>query len=345
MKVTIKDVARESGFSVATVSLALSDKPSRVSPSTREKIRKIAETLDYTPSRLAVSLATQRSKMIGFLTDDFENPFIAANYMVIHRALQSFGYFLVTSTTKDDASQEKDTIASLLSCGIDGLIYTKSEVMGQLEELDGLCSVFQRSGIPVVSCDNLMMEKYGTGVRCNYQKGGYIAAKHLLELGHRKIACITGSLSLKVTQDRLLGYKQALQDWNVEFDEQLIYEGDYTMDSGENALAYLLGKGVKAVFAFNDEMAFGLYKSAHKYGVRIPEDISIVGFDNIRFADVMETPLTSVGFDSTQVGYEIARRIAQMIEQPETVLPPISYEPSLFVRSSTCRANTSQPAD
>ena len=100
-----------------------------------------------------------------------------------------------------------------------------------------------------------------------------------------------------------------------------------------------------AVIAINDFTAVGGTHVLRERGIRIPEDISIVGFDNIRFADVMETPLTSVGFDSTQVGYEIARRIAQMIEHPETVLPPISYEPSLFVRSSTCRANTSRLAE
>lgn len=339
MKATIKDVARECGVSIASVSMALSDKPNRISDGTRARIREVAQRLNYIPNRAAASLVTQKTRMIGFLTDDLRNSFIATNYMVIRQALQEKGYFLVTSTVTDEETNMKEAVHNLLACGIEGLIYTKSDVINRECVDEEVKEMIRRAGIPVVSCDNISMETLGTGVRCNYKKGGYIATRFLLDLGYEKVACISGTEYLKVTRDRLEGYRQALEEKGLKLEEQFVCKGDYTMKSGEEAVPYLMGKGVKAVFAFNDEMAFGVYKGAHKYGIRIPEDLSVVGFDNVPFVDVMEVPLTSVGFDAMEVGQEIAKRMMELVcsdDNENVEIQMKEYIPDLFVRASTC---------
>lgn len=341
MKATINDIARESGFSIATVSLALSDKPNRISARTREYVREVAERLNYIPSQAAVSLATNRSKLIGFIADDFRNSFIAANYMTVQQALQETGYFLLALTPVGNKYDTAGCIRSLLSCGIEGLIYTQSEQIGKERENEEIYKMLKASGIPVLSCDHNGFETLGAGVNCDYKKGGYIATKYFLELGYRDIACVTGTDSLRVTQDRIDGYKEALAEFDVPYCPDLLFHGDYTMESGEQALPYLLGKGIRAVFAFNDQIAFGLYRAARKYSIKIPQDLSIIGFDNIPYGDVLDTPLTSVGFDYKSIGKEVSKRIVSLIEDLENehkANPEIyTYEPHLYVRASTCR--------
>lgn len=337
MKTTIKDLARESGFSVATVSLALSDKPSRVNTETIQKIRKLAKKMNYTPNRLAVGLATQKSKMIGFVTDDFSNTYISANFMAIDMELQKKGYLLMASSAVSDMEYAEFAIKNLVSCGVEGIIYNKS-AHTQMSELDKrIGDYLEQSGLPVVSCDNPLYEKYGVGVKFDYCKGGYLATKHLIENGHKKIGCLAGDINLQVTADRFEGYRSALKEAGIAFDPDLVYYGNYSIGSGGEALPYLLGQGVTAIFAFNDQMAFGIYKEAQKYHVSIPGDLSVIGFDNTQFCDVLDAPLTSVGsFSSNAMGVVVAKKMVELIEQKDKAdRERIVFEPSLFLRGST----------
>lgn len=337
MKATIKDVARECGVSIATVSLALSEKPSRVSQVTKRRIQDAAEKLNYIPSRAAVSLATNKTRMIGFLADDFRNTYIASNYMIIQQKLQEKGYYLLTSTLSGSQEDILNSIRNLLSCGIEALIYTQSEHMDEGLD-DRIYQILESSGVPIVSCDNTALENLGPSFNCNYRKGGYLATKYLLEQGYREIACVTGTETLRVTQDRIEGYKDALREYAVPYDPELLFYGDYTMKSGEDALPYLLGKGVKVVFAFNDQMAFGLYRAARQYHISIPEDLSIIGFDNVLYDEVLEKPLSSVGFDYEKIADEIAKKLVLLVETGGTIhlnkTEKNIFEPMLFIRAS-----------
>jgi LacI family transcriptional regulator len=170
----------------------------------------------------------------------------------------------------------------------------------------------------------------------DYYRGGYLATKHLIEYGHEKIGCVSGPPQFKVSRQRLEGYKKALDEHDLPFDESLVYYGDYDMASGSRSLSYLLGKKATAIFSFNDEMAFGLYQSARQYNVRIPEDLSIIGFDDVPFADVMEVPLSTVQVPIDAMGRTIGEKLIEIIEGPShSRRVHVEYEPTLLLRGSS----------
>lgn len=338
-RTTIKEVAKASGCSISTVSLALSDKPSRVSEKTREKVRRIAKELHYSPNQMAVSLKTKRSNMIGIIMADMRNPHVASVFTVIDRELRDSGYSLICCTTNSNNYFDIQRLHGLISCGIDGIIFSNPGIYCMGENWTKIENLISESHLPIVGRDNsdFYKNKIGSAVSVNYEEGAYLATKHLLELGHTKIGCITGPMNMKVTEYRLDGYKRALQEFSIEFDPKLIYEGDYEIESGSAALPYLLGQNVSAVFSFNDNMAFGLFRSARIFRIRIPQDLSVVGFDDVSFDEVLEVPLTSVHIHSDEIGKSIAKEMLRQINTDNHDYQFILYEPHLMVRGSTKR--------
>lgn len=338
-RTTIKDVAKASGCSIATVSLALSDKPSRVSNATRKKIRKIAKELNYSPNQIAVSLKTKKSKMIGIVMADMRNPHVASVFMIIDKELRKNGYSLICCTTSTNDYLDIQRLNDLIACGIEGIIFSNPSIYCLGERWNDVENAIASSGLPIVGRDNpdFCRKGIGSSVSVNYEEGAYLAIKHLLELGHTKIGCITGPMDMTVTQYRLDGYKRALRDHAMDFDAKLIYEGDYEIESGYAALPYLLGQNVTAVFSFNDNMAFGLFRSARSFGIKIPHDLSVVGFDDVSFDEVLEIPLTSVNIHAQEIGTSMAGEIIRLLQNRDTDYKNIIYEPHLMVRGSTRR--------
>ena len=164
-----------------------------------------------------------------------------------------------------------------------------------------------------------------------------MATRHLIECGHKRIGCVAGKQSFHVTMQRLNGYKKALEESGISYDPDLVYFGDYTMESGYEAFSYILGQKVTAIFSMNDEMAFGIYRAARLYGVLIPEDISIIGFDNVPFADVMQVPLTTIGVPVIEMGKKLGEKVVELIDNKEKLKEreEILYTPRLLVRGST----------
>lgn len=340
MKTTIKDVARESGFSIATVSLALSAKPNRIAKKTKEKIIHIANQLNYSPNRVAVSLATRKSRMIGLVIADVRNAHIASMFMAIDIELQKSGYILLCCTITNDPSCMATGVRNLIACGVDGIIFCQPDFVVPSKYDIEVINQIERSGLPVVSRDNLNAEMRGVGVRFDFFLGGYMATKHLIENGHRKIGCVAGPPEYRVTLERLNGYKLALQEAGIEFDQKLVYVGDYELESGSDALPYLLGQKVTAIFAFNDQMAFGIYRSARNYGIKIPQDLSVIGFDDVMFSDVLEVPLTSINVPTVEIGVTVAQEMINLIENGIPQEPKvITFEPNLMIRRSTLKIN------
>ena len=306
MRATIKDVARESGVSVSAVSMALSDKPSRISKETRQKVKEAAERLHYQPNRAALSLVNRESRMIGIVMNDVRNTHIAAEFMAINRELSGKGYSLLSHILEDQTRDSSlKLIRQIASENVAVLIWAKP------------------------------LEADNADVCFDYRQGGFLATEHLLELGHRKIGCLAGDRSFQVTQERIEGYRQALEKFGVPYDEKLVCYGDYTMESGYEAFSYLMGQRVSAIFSSNDEMAFGIYRAARNYGIRIPADISLVGFDNVPFADIMEAPLTTVRVPSVEMGSFIGRTAMELLsEAQEGERKKILYKPDLLRRGS-----------
>lgn len=341
MKVTIKDIARVSGYSVGTVSMALSDKKSDISLKTKEKIKEIAKSMNYYPNKAAVSLVTQKSRTIGIMTADLTNTHVSTFFTALGSTLQKHSYSLLSHTVNNLNDYSLKTLSKMVANGVDGIILSQPFVLGtDTNELARMREYLFETGLPIVSRDVPELNANGVDVQFNFFQGAYLATQHLIDCGHSRIGCVTGSNQLRVTKDRIDGYKYALKEAGIDFDEKLLFIGDYNMESGSRALSYLLGQKVTAIFSFNDEMAFGLYRSARQYGVKIPSDLSIVGFDNVPFADVLDVPLTTVHIPTYEIGRRVAEELLNMIDNgTNNQLKIEKYEPTLMIRGSTAKIN------
>lgn len=342
MGITIKDIARECGVSVATVSMALSEKPTRVSEKTRLKVREVAKKYNYRPNNAAVSLANKKSRLIGIVFNDLRNTHISSLFMAINSVLEKNGYSLVCHIIEDGQDINPDLVRDIVADNIGALIWAKSLEIDMNENAQFVKEALDNLQIPIITMDKYDFTCRGVDVLFDYKKGAYIAAKHLIECGHRRIGCVAGKENFYVTQQRIEGYRNALEENGICFDPDLVYYGDYTMKSGYDAFPYIMGQKVTAIFSMNDEMAFGLYRAARLYGVSIPEDISIIGFDNVPFSDVMQVPLTTIGVPVEEMGKFMGEKVIEMLDDRELYQKreKACYLPKLLVRASTRSIDT-----
>ncbi len=336
MKVTIKDIARECGVSISTVSLAFSDKESRISPKTKAHILEVARRMNYQPNRVAANLASKQSKWIGMIINDLRNTHISSLFMAIDHVTQTKGYSLICHVLSDDFANGHEVIRNLIASNLAGFIWAKPYTYPENEDSIEIQKIIEQMELPVAAMDDFGFKTPGVNVMFDYQKAGYLATKHLLDSGHTRIGCVTGPMNYKVTQERLRGYQEALREHGIEYNENLVYTGNYAMKSGREALSYLLGQRATAVFSFNDEMAFGLYQSARQYRIKIPEDLSVMGCDNVPFSNVLEVPLSTVHVPIDEMGRIIAQELIKTIEEKGNVKrKTILYQPKLLLRGST----------
>ncbi|HBT50227.1 MAG TPA: LacI family transcriptional regulator, partial [Caldanaerobacter subterraneus] len=243
-----------------------------------------------------------------------------------------YGYNVFLCNTDDNLEKESEYIRALKEKYVDGIIFTSS-VPSDYQHIMELV----RDGVPIVMMDRRMESEEIYGVFIDNYEGGYLATKHLIDLGHRKIGCITGPLKVKNARERLEGYKRALLDNGIEVDERLIFEGDYKINNGIIGTEKLLNdnKDITAIFACNDLMAYGAYKTIRSYGYKIPDDISVVGFDDILLSQIMEPQLTTIRQPAYDMGLTAARMLIKLIEGKKVSKKIIIFKPQLVIRQST----------
>ena len=337
MRTTIKDVAKACGISTTTVSLVLNERECRVSESTRESILAAAKRLNYRPNKLAVGLVTRKTRTIGLIVPDISNFHFAELCKVIEGECQAKGYILLLGSYGESDEQAFEYFNAFIDKGIEGLVFAKPFGI-KLSDMDRRCfELAERARLPLVTFDKGLPGPYTRAVEFDFRKGGYLAAKHLVDLGHRRIGCIAGPSSLRSAIDRLKGYQKALREKGIPYDEDLVYEGNFDLESGQKALPYLLGKGVTAIFASNDMMALGVCKTAREYRIGIPKDISLVGFDDLFIDEFLEAPLSSVVHPSRELGRVGTRQLFAMIDGEEETPPIPRPQPVLKARASTAR--------
>lgn len=326
---TIVDVARESGVSYATVSRVLNGYEF-VKPSTREKVLLAAEKLGYVPNQQARSLAGGRSNLIGILVPALDNGYIAEIIRGIDEELAKSNYNLILYTTHRHQGKESNYVATIVNGAADGLLLVVPSI--STPYLDAL----RQQRFPYVLIDQSDLAEKSSAVNATNWQGAYDATQYLIKLGHRRIGFIAGMMELTSAIERLEGYRAALSDNHLPVDDQFIVEGDFREQGGYIATQSLLDLQERptAIFASNDLSAFGAMEAIRQRGWRIPEDISVMGFDDIPQASIAHPKLTTMHQPLDQMGRVAVKMLLEHIENPERLPRRVTLATQLMVRES-----------
>ena len=327
---TIREVAESAGVSYATVSHVINN-TRLVSPETRERVLAAMDALNYRPNALARSLRQGKTHTLGLVLPDSANPFFAEISRSIEDEAFKEGYSVFLCNTELDTQRELFYVDVLSKKQVDGIIFVAAG--DQADSLDFLV----RRNMPVVMIDRYLPNVEVDAVLTDNQLGGYLATRHLLELGHTRIACIAGPSSITPSAERIIGYRRAVQEAGLPYEESLILRGDYHAQSGMDIAHSILKMQPRptAIFALNDLMALGALRAAAEAGCSVPGDIAVVGYDDLEIARFTNPPLTTVAQPKREIG---ARAIQLLIERMSLKDSPRSrlvLPPELIVRRST----------
>jgi LacI family transcriptional regulator, galactose operon repressor len=330
-RATIRDIAKLAGVSVATVSRVLNDRPD-VAPETRDAVLRHVRAYNFTTNRSARALSVGRTGFIGFTM-----PFIRADYFaaILAGALEASyeqGVRLVLCATLQEHDREVSLLERLMDGATDGAIILLPEESN--EELAAL----QASGYPFVVADpRITLEEGFPAVSAAHRAGAKAATDHLLALGHRRIAHISGPRGWAASEERIEGYQAALATAGVLSSPELLVEGDFESPSGHAAAERLLAlpEPPTAIFASNDNMAVGVLRAARERGLSVPEDLSLVGFDDAELARIVTPPLTTVRQPLAELGRTAVSLLMRMIERQSLEALRLELGTRLVVRSST----------
>jgi LacI family transcriptional regulator len=334
---TIKEVAKRAGVSIGTVSNVITG-TAPVSAPKRERILAAIRDLNYHPNDVARSLKLRRTKMLGMVVSDITNPFFSQLVRGAEEAALKHGYLLLTFNTDDQVEREKQVLAVLRSRRVDGILLVVAPSEGKPAHIAETLAL----GTPLVCLDRVPPGIEVDSVSVNNTAGARNCIRHLLAMGHRRIAILTGSLRLQTARQRLRGYEEALREAGIPVDPKLIYEGDFRAESGYSLGQALLAKTNRpsALFISNALMAIGVLKAVGELGLQCPRDIAIATFDDLPLAEILRTPLTAVAQPAHQIGYKGAELLVRKIEAADKQSEPVALRlpTELKIRESTVGA-------
>ncbi len=298
-RTSIKDIARIAGVAPSTVSRALANSP-RVSQATRERIQAIARELDYSPSLAARSLVMGSSPIIGVISPTLSDPYIASVMKGLEAASHGAGYQRLVASTQGDADREIEMVRMLLGHNVAGLIILSSRAQEAYREL------LAQLDVPIVFVNSLHTGERVYNVATDNEYGGWMATQHLIQQGHSRIAYLGGPARGRSQIARAAGYRRALEEGGLIFDEGRVISGEGDIRSGREALHWWLNQPDSqrptAIFCYNDLSALGLLSEAYQQGVAIPDQLSVMGFDNVPMAEISIPPLTTVEQRTQELG-------------------------------------------
>lgn len=328
---TMKDIAKLAGVSTSTVSHVI-NKTRFVSEEISERVNNAAKELNYyAPSALARSLKVNRTKTIGMLVTTSTNPFFGEVVKGVERSCYHKGYSLILCNTEGDNERMRESINTLLQKRVDGLILMCSSLEG--ERID----VFERyPDIPVVVMDWGPMLFTSDKIQDNSLRGGYLAAKYLIDCGHEEVGCITGPLIKHQAQMRYEGYKRAMLEAELEFNANWIVESDFECEGGYQAFKKMVERGPlpSSIFVSNDMMAMGVINAANELGIQIPEQLSIIGYDDIHIAKFMSPSLTTIHQPKYRLGQAAVETLLRKLDDKSDEAQVVQLEPTLVERNS-----------
>lgn len=326
---TIKDVSELAGVSTATVSRVINQK-GPVSEEMRALVLKAMQELNYSPNAAARSLATNRTNAVGVVVNCLSSQFYGEILQGIEEVVEAHGKHMVVTSGQKTAEQEKAAVEFLLSRSMDAYILN-------LEYLDDLeILAWRDQGRRLVLVNRHIEEMAECSVHLLNEEGGFMAVEHLLKNGHRRIAHISGRMAIGDARTRLHGYRRCLEQAGIEYDSALVVEGDFQESGGYLAAKRLLARGVEfsAVFVANDQMAAGAMVAFREAGLSMPEQISLVGFDDVLMAGYLYPGLTTISQPCPDMGRSAARIALGLIDESDSGDVQRVFKPKLVERQS-----------
>lgn len=330
MPVTMREVALEAGVSIKTVSRVVNQQ-GEIRDETRERVLAAIDQLGYRPSKVARALVTSRTDTIGLLIGDIANPYFSEVARGVLDFAQKREYDVFLCNTDGTPLTEKRALYSLIDHNIDGAI-----IYPTWKNKDWIPKFAQLS-CPLVLVNSRTEPRKGVSlVRTEIKKGASLAVKYLIDKGHKQIGMIAGEVSPIDKINRVCGYREALETNGLRFQEDWVILGTPVMEHGADATKELLSKypEITALFCYNDLLAMGAVQSCKEMGLKIPEDIAIVGFDNISFSALIDPPLTTIHVDKYEIGKQSASLLLQMLKEPDQNYPIQYVDVELIERES-----------
>lgn len=332
MRTTIKDVAKMAGVSISTVSRVINYSEYGVDAALKERVWEAVRATNYRPNQNAKSIVTNKTNTVAVLSPDVGHPFYHDIIIGMNEVALKDKYSVLLYNTNGDTDNEQAALDLIFSRSVDGIIF-----IGYFEEkLKGLMERLPE--VPIVVFDELMQIQNVGQIYVNDAEAFYEMTQYVIECGHTKIGCIMGPAQYAIVKNRLAGYKRALSESGISFDERLIVQGRLTEESAEGPAQYLIQEcGVSAVLCFNDLMAYGVYKKCMEIGKRIPEDISVAGFDGLGFSEYLNPPLTTCCQPGKEMGARAMSLLLDKIKGAQTKEEKICLKCQLKKRASVKR--------
>jgi len=330
MSVTIRDVARAAGVSTATAARALGGY-GHSSPAARRKVSESARSLGYRPNVVARALVSRATTTVGLVVGDIENPFFAAAARGLADVMDAHGYTVLLANADEDAGRERRAVDALRARQVDGMVVVPAPEAAP-EHLAELVS----AGVPLVLLDRVVVGVDADSVLARNGAGARAAVAHLAGLGHRRIGVVSDSPEITSSAERIQGYRQALRAAGITPDPGLVSIGGPTRDDGEAAALRLLDRPDRptAVFTANNFMTVGALRAARSLGLRIPEDVALVGFDDLDWTTLVQPPVTVVRQPVADLGRVAGERLLRRLEGDDSPPRRIRLATSLIVRGS-----------
>jgi LacI family transcriptional regulator len=332
--VSLKDLAREIGVSISTVSRALNNHPD-ISPAMTLKIKKLAAEMNYTPNPLAMGLLKQATRMIGVIIPDLVTHFYSSIISGIEQVAEEKGYYILIASSSESLQKEINSVENLLKTRVEGLIVCLSQETKSYGHFDRLIS----NNIPLVFFDRVCRTDEVPSVVVDNVDAARKITRHFYKNGFRRIAYIAGPDHLNISQERTRGYLSGLKSCGLDFDPELLVKCNMSSEGATKATARLLGlvKRPDAIFGINDTVAFAAMKEIKRHGLKIPEEVALVGFTDEFHSTVVEPALTSITHPTFEIGQEAARLFFNRIENPDAKPIQVVLNTKLVVRKSSAK--------
>ncbi len=328
-RITIEDVAEAAGVSRQTVSRAINDKD-EISPATKKRVMEAVEKLGYRPNRLAQGMVTQRTYTIGLILSNIDNPFFPEVTRGVQDAAQAKGYNVLLCNTDDNAEIEVQELHSLGAQRVDGIILFSHQASD--EDLRGFADSFY----PIVVINRIFDHPNVSVMMVDNYNGAQLVADYFIDQGHSQMGMLTNSSPSNSEVRRLRGFKERIIEKGLDLPDERIVTAPATLEGGRQAAHQLFDSypDTTAIFTYNDLMALGGIRASLERGLKIPDEIAIIGFDNISFAAIATPSLSSVHVDKYGIGKQAMDRLLAMIDSPGAEFPPIKLGVELVSRES-----------